>query len=982
MPFRTEFAEISILIPGYSIEDLPTDLAENEAASLWNAISSAWHPSLLAQSASLPMLRQAESQYGYPGRRAILVPAPAESWLPHEWRNVFREQDHIVLDNCTQRSEWLDAIHAAVPAPVLIAPDGTAIEPHNQPLCVPDFLAFGTVHLQLQLLSRRRHHYVDPDQILLAQELRAAAEAALLHDENALRKHLAVCFEHLREIREQVYPQKCVLLDLCLPGEQDPPETLAAALNSPTPLNLLITGRELQKLAAAGPAIAELLHATANSGQLCLLSGHDAETRTNLGSMASLCNDIRRCQNTFLELTGSTPKHYARRRFGLTASLPAVLNLFGFQSALHVALDDGLYPDRERSQFDWQSPDGSLIAAASRIPLAIDSAAGFQKFADRLNESMQEDTVAALFLARLPQLRNPWLDDLRIAATWAPVLGEFTTFDELCHAADGSRLTEAHDHAEYLSPALIQASVLKTEPPVSGPAELRSLQQALEDLNNIASIASLIRANTELCQPVTALQNLEKQIADLELQHLDLNSSLPEKLPALRDSALKIRQTATHLARELAKSIASRIPSQSSTHNSLLLINPLPFARLHPLDWPVNWNPPATNPAIEAAELNTPQPKLLTKLPPGGFLWLHESTPRDTPHAPTTPTRREPPLAEPRLLRNKHFEVQLSIRTGGIQSVTFHGQRGNRVSQQTNFRYERELNIPPSPGEEPRKTHFANSKLISHQVLSNGPVFATIETITEFHSPSDGSTLGLARQITQIDRLRPVLEFEIELTNLAQSVRGNPWLTGWCCRFAWDNESATISRSILGQTGSFRLERIESPDYVEIADGPKRLTILADGRPWHRRSGNRMLDSLLVVENEDSRRFRFRLDFDQPCPLRSAEEMLSQVVEYQCPHTKPETPAAWILGLSARHVQLVQSRWYALAPNEPDQLHLILSETDGLAAECLIRTARKPATAHTVNHDASQKVLLSSSTNGEPILNLLPFQIQHVILTF
>jgi alpha-mannosidase len=326
--------------------------------------------------------------------------------------------------------------------------------------------------------------------------------------------------------------------------------------------------------------------------------------------------------------------------------------------------------------------------------------------------------------------------------------------------------------------------------------------------------------------------------------------------------------------------------------------------------------------------------------------------------------------------------VQLSSRTGGIQSVTFHGQRGNRVSQQTNFRYERELNIPPSPGEEPRKTHFANSKLISHQILRNGPVFAAVETITEFHSPGDGSILGQARQITSIDRLRPVLEFEIELTIQAQPVRGNPWLTGWCCRFAWDNESATISRSILGQTGSFRLERIESPDYVEIADGPKRLTIIADGRPWHRRSGNRMLDSILVVENEDSRRFRFRLDFDQPCPLRSAEEMLSSVIEFQSPHTKPANPSAWILGLSARNVQLVQSRWHALAPNEPDQLDLILSETDGLSAECMIRTARKPSAAYTVNHDLSHKILLPSSPAGEPVLNLQPFQLQHVLLIF
>ncbi|MGV2333697.1 MAG UNVERIFIED_CONTAM: hypothetical protein LVR18_06105 [Planctomycetaceae bacterium] len=443
--------------PGYSVEDLPTDLAEAEAASLWNAVACAWHPRLLAQASSLPLLRQAESQYGFPGRRIILVPTPSESWMPHEWRNIFRDQEHIVIDACTDRSQWLAAIDSIAPAPVLLD-NPTPANPNlantlpEQPLCVADFLAFGTVALQLQLLSRRRHHFIDPDQILLTRELRAAAAAALLHDEATTKQHLANAFEHLREIREQIYPQKCVLLDLCLPGEQDPPELIVSTLNSPTPINLLISGRELRQLADSGAAVADLLRSACDSGQLCLLSGQDIESRTSLGSMAALCNDIQRCKSTFHDVLGQPPRHWGRRRFGLIASLPTVLQLHGFQSALHVALDDGLYPDRERSQFDWQAPDGSIIPAASRIPLAIDSAAGFQKFADRFNESMQEDPVAAIFLARLPQLRNPWLDDLKVASKWAPVLGEFVTVDTLTHAAEGSRIPESHDHSEYLSP--------------------------------------------------------------------------------------------------------------------------------------------------------------------------------------------------------------------------------------------------------------------------------------------------------------------------------------------------------------------------------------------------------------------------------------------------------------------------------------------------------------------------------------------------
>ena len=157
MTIRTEFSEISILIPGYSVEDLPVDLAESEASSLWNAIACAWHPKLLAQSASLPLLRQAESQYGYPGRRIVLVPSAAEAWMPHEWRNVLREQDHVILDGCTERAEYLTAIETHVPAPVVEGGAGIATATADY-LLADDFVAFGTTVVQLQLLSRRRHH--------------------------------------------------------------------------------------------------------------------------------------------------------------------------------------------------------------------------------------------------------------------------------------------------------------------------------------------------------------------------------------------------------------------------------------------------------------------------------------------------------------------------------------------------------------------------------------------------------------------------------------------------------------------------------------------------------------------------------------------------------------------------------------------------------------------------------------------------------
>ncbi|MGV2333699.1 MAG UNVERIFIED_CONTAM: hypothetical protein LVR18_06115 [Planctomycetaceae bacterium] len=143
-----------------------------------------------------------------------------------------------------------------------------------------------------------------------------------------------------------------------------------------------------------------------------------------------------------------------------------------------------------------------------------------------------------------------------------------------------------------------------------------------------------------------------------------------------------------------------------------------------------------------------------------------------------------------------------------------------------------------------------------------------------------------------------------------------------------------------------------------------------------------MLDSLLQVEGEHVTHFRFRLDFDQPSPIRSAEDALAQVFSFHVPRRRPKTSTAWILGLSAKNVQLVQARWLTLSPNAPDELLLILSETEGLSTSCHVRTARTPTAAWLVNHDRSHKVLLENTSDSGPIVPLQPFQIREVLLTF
>jgi alpha-mannosidase len=480
-------------------------------------------------------------------------------------------------------------------------------------------------------------------------------------------------------------------------------------------------------------------------------------------------------------------------------------------------------------------------------------------------------------------------------------------------------------------------------------------------------------------------------LADTELLHVDLDSMLPEKQPQLDTAWDGMRQALRLLRDDLADAVSSRIPSQPAEGRGLLLLNTLPFARTHEVQWPAAWRRPAAEAAVEAAQEatgNSPTSqasgeRLLVKLPPGGFVWLHEADPGRPTQTLTTAARREPPLAENLKLRNRHFEVTLSERTGGVASVLYHGQRGNRLSQQSGYRYEREITLPDDGSGEIRKVSYAVPELLQHKVLEAGTVFAALETTTEFHSPQDGKTLGRVVQVTRVDRVRPRLEIVLTVQDAVTApVKGNPWLAGWCCRFAWEQESALVHRSVLGQSAGFRLERIESSEYVEAEDGTRRMVIASDGRPWHRRAGSRMLDSLLVCEGETERTFRFWIDFDQPHPLRTAEEMLTPVVTHTVEGRVPVgTSSAWILGLSARNVQLVRSDYQPRRPVESDVLSLILSETDGLGGDCLIRTARKPTAAYEMHPGRQARSTLALSPEGV-VVAFSPWQLKEIQLIF
>jgi len=143
-----------------------------------------------------------------------------------------------------------------------------------------------------------------------------------------------------------------------------------------------------------------------------------------------------------------------------------------------------------------------------------------------------------------------------------------------------------------------------------------------------------------------------------------------------------------------------------------------------------------------------------------------------------------------------------------------------------------------------------------------------------------------------------------------------------------------------------------------------------------------MLDSLLIVEGETETAFQFTIEFDQSFPLRTATDAMSPPVTYITTGHRPvSNSAGWLVGLTARNVQLVRSDWLPASPDHSEELSVILAETEGVAVDCFIRTARQPMSAFAINGDQSEKYSLEVSDQGVRV-PVTPFQIRGVLLQF
>ncbi len=311
-------------------------------------------------------------------------------------------------------------------------------------------------------------------------------------------------------------------------------------------------------------------------------------------------------------------------------------------------------------------------------------------------------------------------------------------------------------------------------------------------------------------------------------------------------------------------------------------------------------------------------------------------------------------LAEDRTIRNERLELTVNETTGGIQSLRSHRDRSTRLSQRLVFRDG--SNVAETRMIAERIEITRNDALIG-QITSHGRlVDADGDILARFTQ-----TVRLARRLTAA-----IVDVQLEPERLPE---GDAWNSYFASRLAWADDAIAFRRGVQWSAQLAARERIESPEWIEIGDGVGTVTCFGLGLPYHRQASATWLDTLLVVEGEERRRFQFALGIDEKHPTHTALALVTAGRPYTM-HlpAAPTSPTGWFLDIGAKNVLMTHIEPLA-APRAGIRLRLL--ETEGRDTRTRLTAFRALTAARTTDFRGNSTGVLSV-TDGRVEIDIGP----------
>ena len=866
-----------ILLPCHSLEDFPVFHTGDDAASILANWTALWNPHLISRSGKTPQWFRVDEPPEDSSHSIVFIPTISVEELPTGYGDRLQEQNSIQIPSLINRAEINEKVQSAI-----------GLDQDNARLSddlAKDFFALGYVYLQVQLMARMLRYTSYLDDVQFENLVTQAASQFVEGNSESTRENLTKCFDLLCEERNRFYPMDAYLLDLVLVAPTTTGKNFRSELDDPSVKNFLIGGATLDHIRNSQSESYELL-GQKNTEQVNVVSGQFAELPTQLLSVEALHQNIAQGIQSHSQLGDAFSEQspvFASRRFGLGNRLPCLLDGFGFAGAIHATFDEGFFPEGSHPNINWEGIDGESVNAAGRTPISAESADAFLNLGVTIGESLDSAHTASLVFAHWPNRFCQWYEDLRRASQYADVLGTFVTCSKYFSQIEDPGFGEEFTADQYSTPFFKQAVIRNTDDPISRWVRYWHNEARLNIFNAAEAFAACLGEST---YDKKYVEDLRMQNC-LQVDRVEKENGPSGELPGERLEA----------AFEKLKNVVAKKGDQES----LLVLNPLPFARRVFVDCKAAGisGPFSSEKPVYASDPSTGSSVI--DVPACGFAELVSGAGKQTNKAQVA-------LAEDSYLRNEFFELQVDSRTGGIRSIHRYDQRSNLFSQQISMRYRSARQSRDGGGFLYSKMKADEVKIVdcnhvSAKIQSRGSLMLEEE---DSNGKSRSRKLADFVQSIQVVRGSRIIECEVELMP-EELPKNDPWNSYYCLRFAWPMESGTLQRSVNGSPNAVPENRFEAPQFIEIDDAANRVLVLTNGLPYHRRVGYRQLDSILISANESVRKFRFGIGINVKNALQSALDFSSPVSVFKNSTRQSKSRSAFLFHFD--HRSIVATNW-------------------------------------------------------------------------
>lgn len=882
---------MAIAVPCHGWEDFPSHYRGREATQILTSWTALWHPKLLGFAGALPTWRH------FSGSSAtapcvLVVPQIADvpkNSIPTEGPKAYFLDDNPVRNEMVENlCDTLEIPNCEVPADL-----------------VATFYALGYATLQVQLMTRQMRHSCSLDEERFATTTLEAAQAALRGDAEQARSKIQSGFDQLAQERDHYYAVDVFLLEIILATPATTgPKFKESLLDGGAAKNLMLTGETLDSLSRTDPDCLTMMRHQMEHGRLALVGGEPFEARLPLLPADDMLEHFRAGAEQFRAAVGEAPQVFGRRAFGLCATLPELLKRCGYRGAVHFTLDDGKFPNGNQAKTTWQGTSGATVDAIGRLPADAAAPETFLYLATQLSQSMDSDHVATALLAYWPGQQNPWLQDLRKATEIHPVLGRFVTVDEYLERSSYMGHYDRHSADAYRSPYLAQDIATRQTHPITNTVPV--WEQWRQRLAN---------------QHVKALTHFVAGRAADARENIVTSNLLP------------------------AFSVAIANPRNPVIEAGWIAVNPFALPRRTLVELPGFQGQSLLGDYVVASGRQSDRFYAVVDVPSCGFTWLPAANHELSSDDQVTPLN----VADGYTLRNEFMQVTIDSKTGGFSSLRDYHHRDNLLSQQLAAR-QRFANVDKNSDESTGdQSKYSRMIADSVRVTSTGPVWGSIESQGRLVD-DQARAICRFRQRATLWRGSRTVWFDIELIPvelLELEASDHPWDNYIAFRLAWKDAGAVIHRDLHMTRQLTELSRMEAPGYLDLQCGKRRATLLCGGIPYHRLSGERMLDTLLVAGHEQTRQFRLGISLDSASPWQEylsgpeGEPFSEPTTSYLTGSFMPNgQPRGWLLHVDARNVWM-SGLTPIIGPNEECiGFRTRLLETEGRTATARVSAFR------------------------------------------